>query len=60
VATVTATAMPLDVDYRRVMEAAGLRLTATRVADRVGPIAFPGGRLLHYALDLSAEAVLSA
>jgi RimJ/RimL family protein N-acetyltransferase len=60
VATVTATAMPRDLDYRRVMEVAGLSLIATRVADRAGPIASPGGRSLHYALDLSAEAMLSA
>jgi RimJ/RimL family protein N-acetyltransferase len=60
VATVTATAMPRDLDYRRVIEMAGLRLTAARVADRVGPLALPGARSLHYALDLSAEAMLSA
>lgn len=56
VATVIGTAMPVDLDHRRVMEQAGLRVIRTGVGNMTKPVATGGERALIYVLHLSVLA----
>ena len=59
-ASVIATAMPLDLEYRRVMELAGLRLVPIGTGDGAMKSPTVGERALVYVLDLSVRAMLPA
>jgi hypothetical protein len=59
-ATVVGAAIPVDLDYRRVMELAGLRLVRTGVGDGSKSVAAGEERVLHFVLNLSVRAALPA
>jgi RimJ/RimL family protein N-acetyltransferase len=59
-AAVIGTAMPLDLEYRRVMELAGLRLVPIGMGDGAMKSPTAGERALVYVLDLSVRAMLPA
>jgi RimJ/RimL family protein N-acetyltransferase len=59
-AAVIGTTMPLDHEYRRVMELAGLRLMPIGMGDRAMRSPTVGERALVYVLDLSVRAMLPA
>jgi hypothetical protein len=60
VETVIGTAMPVDLDCRRVMELAGLRLMPIGMGDRAMRSPTLEERALVYVLDLLVRAVLPA
>jgi RimJ/RimL family protein N-acetyltransferase len=60
VATVVGTAMPVDLDYRRVMELAGLRLVPVGMGDRAMRSPTVEEPALVYVLDLLVPAMLPA
>ena len=60
VSTVIATMMSADVTTRRLMERVGLCLVQRSVAKSAGPPAAAGSYEVHYALDLTTEAELTA
>ena len=59
-AAVIGTARPVDLEYRQVMELAGLRLMPIEMGDRAMRSPTVGERALVYVLDLSVRAMLPA